>query len=91
MPRGNLYGIDGRMGMVDRFSDGLLTPTETARAADGGGPGSGSGRTEGVRYSPWSRRYGDSVSVVIVTRFGHGLPVIVANRVTVKAVTDHWE
>lgn len=29
--------------------------------------------------------------VVIGPRFGHGLPVIATNRVTVKAVTDLWE
>ncbi|AXG55972.1 hypothetical protein SLCG_4817 [Streptomyces lincolnensis] len=37
------------------------------------------------------RQYPDSVPVVIDPRFGHGLPVIAANRVPVKAVTDLWE
>jgi uncharacterized protein (DUF433 family) len=37
------------------------------------------------------RQYPDSVPVVIDPRFGHGLPVIAANRVSVKAVTDLWE
>jgi len=37
------------------------------------------------------RQYGDSVPVVIDPRFGHGLPVIAANRVSVKSVTDLWE
>lgn len=36
-------------------------------------------------------QYPDSVPVVIDPRFGHGLPVIAANRVAVKAVTDLWE
>ncbi|WP_432096883.1 DUF433 domain-containing protein [Streptomyces sp. bgisy100] len=34
------------------------------------------------------RQYPDSVPVVIDPRFGHGLPVIAANRVPVTAVTD---
>ncbi|HEY5835167.1 DUF433 domain-containing protein [Streptomyces sp.] len=37
------------------------------------------------------RQYGDVVPVVIDPRFGHGLPVVAANRVPVKAVTDLWE
>jgi uncharacterized protein (DUF433 family) len=37
------------------------------------------------------RQYGESVPVVIDPRFGHGLPVIATNRVSVKAVTDLWE
>lgn len=37
------------------------------------------------------RQYGESVPVVIDQRFGHGLPVIATNRVSVKAVTDLWE
>lgn len=37
------------------------------------------------------RQYPDSVPVVIDPRFGHGLPVIAANRVPVNAVTDLWE
>jgi uncharacterized protein (DUF433 family) len=28
---------------------------------------------------------------VIDPRFGHGLPVVAANRVSVKAITDLWE
>ncbi|WP_030543814.1 DUF433 domain-containing protein [Streptomyces albus] len=43
---------------------------------------------------PWSlrlRRYPDSVPVVIDPRFGHGLPVVAANRVPVKAITDLWQ
>ncbi|MFF1276360.1 DUF433 domain-containing protein [Streptomyces marokkonensis] len=37
------------------------------------------------------RQYPDSVPVVIDPRFGHGLPVVAANRVTVKAIIDLWE
>jgi uncharacterized protein (DUF433 family) len=37
------------------------------------------------------RQYPDSVPVLIDPRFGRGLPVIAANRVPVKAVTDLWE
>lgn len=37
------------------------------------------------------RQYPDSVPVVIDPRFGHGLPVVEANRVPVKAVTDLWD
>jgi uncharacterized protein (DUF433 family) len=37
------------------------------------------------------RQYGDQVPVVIDPRFGHGLPVVAANRVPVKAVADLWE
>ena len=37
------------------------------------------------------KQYGESVPVIIDPRFGHGLPVIAANRVTVKAVTNLWE
>ncbi|MFF4506232.1 DUF433 domain-containing protein [Streptomyces sp. NPDC001401] len=37
------------------------------------------------------RQYPESVPVVIDSRFGHGLPVIAANRVPVTAVTDLWE
>jgi uncharacterized protein (DUF433 family) len=55
-----------------------------------------------LRYLSWEgdddfpsslrlRQYPDSVPVVIDPRFGHGLPVIAANRVSVKAVTDLWE
>ncbi|MCX4676613.1 DUF433 domain-containing protein [Streptomyces sp. NBC_01433] len=33
-------------------------------------------------------QYGDAVPVVIDPRFGHGLPVVAANRVSVKAITD---
>ncbi|MGW3650394.1 DUF433 domain-containing protein [Streptomyces sp. NPDC000878] len=55
-----------------------------------------------LRYLTWEgeddypaslrlKQYGESVPVVIDPRFGHGLPVIAANRVTVKAVTDLWE
>ncbi|MFC4035967.1 DUF433 domain-containing protein [Streptomyces polygonati] len=54
-----------------------------------------------LRYLSWDadddfpsslrlRQYG-SVPVVIDPRFGHGLPVVAANRVPVKAVTDLWE
>ncbi|WLW53070.1 DUF433 domain-containing protein [Streptomyces sp. YU58] len=127
--------------MVDRFSDGLLTPTETSscleipsstlsswlKATAAGAPlvhqvepvrrGQPSVpfiavaeahvlrslRTLGLRMSeireadddfPTSlrlRQYPASVPVVIDSRFGHGLPVIAANRVPVKAVTDLWE
>lgn len=28
---------------------------------------------------------------MIDPRFGHGLPVVAANRVTVRAITDLWE
>ncbi|GAA2721949.1 MULTISPECIES: DUF433 domain-containing protein [Streptomyces] len=55
-----------------------------------------------LRYLSWGadddfptslqlRQYPDSVPVVIDPRFGHGLPVIAANRVPVKALTDLWE
>ncbi|PJE95421.1 DUF433 domain-containing protein [Streptomyces carminius] len=37
------------------------------------------------------RQYPDSIPVVIDPRFGHGLPVVAANRVAVKAITDLWE
>ncbi|MET8169882.1 DUF433 domain-containing protein [Streptomyces sp. NPDC005329] len=37
------------------------------------------------------RQYPDSVPVVIDPRFGQGLPVVEANRVSVKAITDLWE
>ncbi|MBW5482582.1 DUF433 domain-containing protein [Streptomyces bambusae] len=55
-----------------------------------------------LRYLAWDagddfpsslqlRQYPDAVPVVIDPRFGHGLPVIEANRVPVKALTDLWE
>lgn len=55
-----------------------------------------------LRYLSWDggddfpsslrlRQYGDAVPVVIDPRFGHGLPVVSANRVPVKAVVDLWE
>lgn len=55
-----------------------------------------------LRYLSWNaddefpsslrlRQYPESVPVVIDPRFGHGLPVIAANRVPVKAVADLWE
>ena len=55
-----------------------------------------------LRYLSWNaddefpvslqlRQYPQAVPVVIDPRFGHGLPVIEANRVPVKAVTDLWE
>ncbi|MET8826497.1 DUF433 domain-containing protein [Streptomyces sp. NPDC004610] len=37
------------------------------------------------------RQYPESVPVVIDPRFGQGRPVVAANRVTVKAITDLWE
>ncbi|SMF56625.1 DUF433 domain-containing protein [Streptomyces sp. Amel2xC10] len=37
------------------------------------------------------RQYPDSVPVVIDPRFGHGLPVVSANRVPVKTITGLWE
>ncbi|MFE8014437.1 DUF433 domain-containing protein [Streptomyces antibioticus] len=37
------------------------------------------------------RQYPDSLPVVIDPRFGHGLPVVAANRVPVRAITDLWE
>jgi uncharacterized protein (DUF433 family) len=54
-----------------------------------------------LRYLSWDdgddfpsslrlRQYG-AVPVVIDPRFGHGLPVVSANRVPVKAVVDLWE
>ncbi|MGW7200075.1 DUF433 domain-containing protein [Streptomyces chryseus] len=57
---------------------------------------------EYLRYLSWEagdefpsslrlRQYPASVPVVIDPRFGHGLPVVEANRVPVKAVTDLWE
>ncbi|MCX4823927.1 DUF433 domain-containing protein [Streptomyces sp. NBC_01142] len=58
--------------------------------------------SEYLRYLTWDadddfpsslrlRQYPDSVPIVIDPRFGRGLPVIAANRVPVKAVTDLWE
>ncbi|WP_327290389.1 DUF433 domain-containing protein [Streptomyces sp. NBC_01198] len=55
-----------------------------------------------LRYLSWDagddfpsslqlRQYGEAVPVVIDPRFGHGLPVVSANRVPVKAVIDLWE
>ncbi|WP_406218353.1 DUF433 domain-containing protein [Streptomyces canus] len=55
-----------------------------------------------LRYLTWEpgedfpsslrlRQYPDAVPVVIDPRFGHGLPVVAANRVTVQAITDLWE
>ncbi|WP_328914321.1 MULTISPECIES: DUF433 domain-containing protein [unclassified Streptomyces] len=55
-----------------------------------------------LRYLAWDagddfpsslqlRQYGETVPVIIDPRFGHGLPVVAANRVPVKAVTDLWE
>ncbi|MEV1062618.1 DUF433 domain-containing protein [Streptomyces sp. NPDC050263] len=55
-----------------------------------------------LRYLTWEpgedfpsslrlRQYPDSVPVVIDPRFGRGLPVVAANRVTVQAITDLWE
>lgn len=55
-----------------------------------------------LRYLSWEpgddfpsslrlRQYPTSVPVVIDPRFGHGLPVVAANRVAVKAITDLWE
>lgn len=57
---------------------------------------------EYLRYLSWEagdefpfslqlRQYPATVPVVIDPRFGHGLPVIEANRVPVKALTDLWE
>lgn len=57
---------------------------------------------EYLRYLSWEagdefpsslqlRQYPSTVPVVIDPRFGHGLPVVEANRVPVKAVTDLWE
>lgn len=55
-----------------------------------------------LRYLTWEpgddfpsslrlRQYPDCVPVVIDPRFGHGRPVVAANRVPVKAITDLWE
>jgi uncharacterized protein (DUF433 family) len=55
-----------------------------------------------LRYLSWDagddfpsslrlRQYGNTVPVVIDPRFGHGLPVVAANRVPVKSLTDLWE
>ena len=55
-----------------------------------------------LRYLTWApgddfpsslrlRQYPASVPVVIDPGFGHGLPVVAANRVPVKAITDPWE
>lgn len=55
-----------------------------------------------LRYLAWDaedefptslrlRQYPDAVPVVLDPRFGHGLPVVAANRVPVKAITDLWE
>ncbi|MGP2440443.1 DUF433 domain-containing protein [Streptomyces sp. JW3] len=57
---------------------------------------------EYLRYLSWEagdefpcslrlRQYGQTAPVVIDPRFGHGLPVVEANRVPVKALTDLWE
>lgn len=57
--------------------------------------------SEYLRYLNWEpdddfptslrlRQYPD-VPVVIDPRFGHGRPVVAANRVAVKAITDLWE
>lgn len=57
---------------------------------------------EYLRYLSWEagddfpsslqlRQYPDTVPVVIDPRFGHGLPVVEATRVPVKALTDLWE
>ncbi|MGW5851133.1 DUF433 domain-containing protein [Streptomyces sp. NPDC055254] len=37
------------------------------------------------------RQYPEAVPVVIDPRFGHGRPVVAANRVAVHAITDLWE
>ncbi|MFD8969982.1 DUF433 domain-containing protein [Streptomyces sp. NPDC059568] len=42
-------------------------------------------------YSLQLRQYPKAVPVVIDPRFGHGLPVVAANRVPVNAVTGLWE
>ncbi|MET9098438.1 DUF433 domain-containing protein [Streptomyces antibioticus] len=58
--------------------------------------------SEHLRYLTWEpgddfpsslrlRQYPDSVPVVIDPRFGHGLPVVAANQVPVRAITDLWE
>ncbi|MET8974386.1 DUF433 domain-containing protein [Streptomyces sp. NPDC004539] len=55
-----------------------------------------------LRYLSWNsgdefpsslrlRQYPASVPVVIDPRFGHGLPVVAANRVPVRAVADLWD
>ncbi|MFH8474754.1 DUF433 domain-containing protein [Streptomyces sp. NPDC018000] len=57
---------------------------------------------EYLRYLTWEgdddfpsslqlRQYGEEVPVVIDPRFGRGLPVVAANHVSVKAITDLWE
>ncbi len=57
---------------------------------------------EYLRYLTWEanddfpsslrlRQYGEKVPVVIDPRFGRGLPVVEANSVSVKAITDLWE
>ncbi|MFE2192866.1 DUF433 domain-containing protein [Streptomyces olivaceus] len=38
-----------------------------------------------------TQQYPDSVPVVLDPRFGHGRPVVAANRVAVKAIIDLWE
>ena len=43
----------------------------------------------GFRLRP--RQYPESAPVVIDPRFGHGRPVVAANRVAVNAITDLWE
>ncbi|GGZ81415.1 DUF433 domain-containing protein [Streptomyces bluensis] len=55
-----------------------------------------------LRYLTWApdddfpsslrlRQYPESVPVVIDPRFGHGRPMVAANRVAVNAITDLWE
>ncbi|MFI6346420.1 DUF433 domain-containing protein [Streptomyces sp. NPDC050560] len=55
-----------------------------------------------LRYLSWEadddfpsslqlQQYGDTVPVLLDPRFGHGLPVVAANRVPVKALIDLWE
>jgi uncharacterized protein (DUF433 family) len=55
-----------------------------------------------LRYLSWDadddfptslrlRQYPETVPVVIDPRFGHGRPVVAANRVPVKSITDLWE
>lgn len=80
--------IDHSLGDLRRARDGQATIQEAV--------------ADYLRYLSWDagdefpsslrlRQYPESVPVVIDPRFGHGLPVVEANRVPVKAVADLWD
>ncbi|MER6772926.1 DUF433 domain-containing protein [Streptomyces bacillaris] len=100
--------FDTPYGLVSRriATDGVdifieHAPDDLRRARDGQAP-IREVVADYLRYLSWDagddfpsslrlRQYPASVPVVIDPRFGHGLPVIEANRVPVKALTDLWE